>query len=89
VKVEERVEQFLVADLCGIEIELDDFGVAGLVGADVFVGGALHAAALIAHGRRRYAGKRGKRRFHTPKTACAKRCFLCAHSESDAAASDW
>ena len=39
VQGEEGVEQLLVADLGGVEFQLDHFGVAGLVGADVPVGG--------------------------------------------------
>ena len=44
VEIEKRVQQLLEADLLGIEIEFDDLGVAGLVGADVLVGWATAVA---------------------------------------------
>src|SRR5258708_4088958 len=39
VQVPEGFDQGLVTDFGGVEFDLDDFGVAGLVGADIFVRG--------------------------------------------------
>src|SRR5258708_23319960 len=44
VKVPEGFDQGLVADFCWIEFDLDNFGMAGLVGADIFVRGIFGVA---------------------------------------------
>ena len=41
VECKKRVQELLKADLRGVEIYLDDLGVAGLVGANVLVAGLL------------------------------------------------
>ena len=61
------------------EVELDDLGVAGLVGADILVSGLLLRAALIADGRRRHAGDGREGRFDSPKTSCCEGSLLLAH----------
>ena len=60
VKLEEGVEELVVGDLFGVEIEFDDFSVAGLVSADVAVGWAIQLSAFISNGCRRYAGDCGE-----------------------------
>ena len=80
VELEECIEQLLVAHFFRVEVEFDHFGVAGLVGAHIFVGGLVERAALIADGRRRHAGNRRKRGLHAPKTSCSKCRFFYAHN---------
>ncbi len=79
VKFEESVEQFLIADFFGIEVKLDDFGMAGLVGTDVFVGGLVELASLITDGGGGDAGDRGEGGFDTPETTCSKCRFFDGH----------
>ena len=79
VQLEERVEQFFVAHFFRVEIDLDDFRVAGLIGAHVLISRAVMRSALVAHGRRRHAGDGRKRSLHAPKTSCSKCRFFCAH----------
>ena len=50
VEGEKGVEELVVGDAGGVEVEFDDFGVASGVGADIFVAGAVKLAALIADG---------------------------------------
>ena len=76
---EEEVEELVEADLGGVEVEFDHFGVAGLVGADVLVAGAVKLAALIADGGGGYAGDGGKGRFDAPETAGSEGCFFNTH----------
>ncbi len=56
VEVEKGVKDLVVADLFWIEVQLDYLGVASLIGADVFVGGLVELASLVADGRGRDAG---------------------------------
>ena len=79
VEGEEGVEKLFEADAVGVEVEFDDLGVAGLVGADVLVGGAVELAALIPDGSGGYARNGGKGRFNSPETAGAEGCFFLAH----------
>src|SRR5271154_317169 len=66
----------LVADFRGIEGQLDDFGVAGSVGAHVFVGGIVELAAFVADGGLNDAGNLPETDFHSPETTCSKCCFF-------------
>src|ERR1017187_5989689 len=85
VEGKERIQQLFVRDNRRIEFEFDHLCVAGLVGADVFVGGSFKLAAFIAHGSGGDAGNGGKGGFNSPKTASAECCFFYAHDSSDAA----
>jgi len=79
VKFEEGVEDLLVRNLGGIEVELDNFRVASLVSADILIGGALERAALIADGGGGDSGDFGKGGFDTPETAGSECCFFSTH----------
>jgi hypothetical protein len=79
VEIEERVQNLFVADFFGIELQLDYFGVAGLISADVFVGRLVEGTAFIADGGGRNPGDGGEGCFNTPKTTCSKCCFFDAH----------
>jgi hypothetical protein len=83
-KCEEGIQQLLIRDLRGIEVQLDYLGVAGLVRAHVFVTGLVKRAALIANSRGRYAGDGCECSFHAPETSCSKCRFFLAHGNSDA-----
>jgi len=80
----EGVQQLLVADLRGVEVEFDDLGVAGLIGANIPVGGLGQRAALITNGHCPNAGNGREGRFDSPKTAGCKGCLLIAHADRDA-----
>src|SRR5580658_1605243 len=81
---EERVQELLVADALGFKSHLDNFGVAGLVGANILVAGPLQLAALITHRSGRHAWNGGEGGFHAPEAACSECCFFCAHGVKDA-----
>jgi len=74
--VPENVEQVVVADYLGIEGDLDDFGVAGTIRADIFVSGVVQLAAGVADLRGLDSRQTPERGFHAPKTACAKGSLL-------------
>src|SRR5690242_8140178 len=70
----EDIEQLLVVHLLRVIGNLNDFGMAGLVGADILVGGIVRVAAQIAHGRVDDAGYLTKGFFHSPKASSSKCC---------------
>jgi len=79
VQGKEGVQKLLVADLRGVEVELDHLGMACSVSAYIFVVGPLQLAALIADGGCGYAGDGGEGGFHAPETSGSESCFFCAH----------
>src|SRR5260370_11636594 len=72
VHLPERVEQLFVAQLCRIERDLHDFGVARLVGADVLVRRIFRATTAIAYRGVDNSGNAAKCRFAPPKAPCSK-----------------
>jgi hypothetical protein len=86
VEVEEGVEELVVADFLVIEVELHNFGVTGLISADVFIGGPVEASAFVTN--RGSADARDSREgsFNAPETACSECGFFNAHINLDARA---
>src|SRR5260370_5928234 len=72
VHLPERVEQLFVAQLCRIERDLHDFGVARLVGADVLVRRIFRATTAIAYRGVDNSGNAAQCRFDPPKAPCSK-----------------
>ncbi len=72
VQVPEGFDQSLVADFGWIEFDLDDFGVAGLVGADVFVRGIFSVAVAVADEGVDDAGDHAEFYFDSPEAAGGK-----------------
>ena len=68
-RVPEEVDDFLVADDGGIELDLDDFGMAGVSGADVFIGGIFGFAAGVAADDILDAFNKEILRLHAPEAA--------------------
>src|SRR5580700_10630285 len=68
----ENIEQLIVAELLGIKRDLDDFGMAGRIGADVLVAGVFRASAAVADRGVQNAWDAAKRGFNTPETSRAK-----------------
>ena len=71
----EHVEQLLVGHLSRFILDLDDFGVAGLVGANVVVGGVRQRPAHEADRRGGNAFDFSKFSFNAPEAACSKCCL--------------
>src|SRR6185312_9774033 len=80
VQRKEGVEERLVADLFGIEIQLDGLCMAGRVSADVTIGGPVRGAALIADGGRRHTGDGGECGLHSPEASCRECGLFSAHA---------
>src|ERR1700674_2460635 len=72
VHLPEGVEQLFVAHLRRVEGDLHDFGVAGFVGADIFVRGIWGVSAAVPHRGVDHSGDAAKLRFDPPKTSCSK-----------------
>jgi hypothetical protein len=72
----EYVEQTIIADFRRIVLDLDHFGVAGQVGADVFICGIRSVAASVADGCVDHAVDVAEGRFNSPETAGTERCFF-------------
>jgi uncharacterized protein len=70
--IPEDFEQVVIADDLGVEGDLDDFGVAGAIRANVFVGRVVQLPAGIADRCGFNARQTPERGFDTPKTACAE-----------------
>jgi uncharacterized membrane protein (UPF0127 family) len=68
--IPEDFEQVVITDDLGIEGDLDHFGVAGAIRADVFIGGMVQLATGIADLRGLDARKTPECSFDAPKTAC-------------------
>src|SRR5713226_4313906 len=69
----EGLQQFFIAYLRGVEGYLNDFGVAGLVGADVLVGRILSVPVRIADGCIHNTWNHAKFCFHSPEASCRER----------------
>src|SRR3954471_461692 len=69
VDLPEYVKQLLERDAGRVECHFDHFRMAGLVAADIVVGGAVLRSAQIAHDGSRHAIHMAERRLDTPKTA--------------------
>src|SRR5438105_15936682 len=74
----ENVEDLIVRYLGRIEFHLNNFGVAGLVAANIFVARILSVPACIPYGRRAYALKLAKSLFYAailprPERPCLRR----------------
>jgi uncharacterized membrane protein (UPF0127 family) len=70
--IPEDFEQVVIADDLGSEGDLDHFGVAGTIRADIFIGGVIQFAASIADGSGFDARQTPERGFDAPKTACTE-----------------
>src|SRR5207302_768122 len=70
--VPKRVEQLRVADLAGVVLQLDRFGMAGRAGGDLLIRRILLGAAGISDGDRDDAVELVERRFHAPETAAGE-----------------
>src|SRR5579859_7723897 len=81
VHLPESVQELLVAQLRGVEGDLDDFGVTRLAGADIFVGGIRGVAAAVSDLGIQHTWDAPKRGFDAPEAASSKRCNL-AHEFS-------
>src|SRR5580765_5365992 len=71
----ENVEQLLVGNFRGIEGHLDDFGMTGLVAADIFISRILGRAAGVANDRLLHPSGLPENGFHAPETACSESRF--------------
>lgn len=69
-------QKSLVADLFGVKGDLDGFGMAGGVGADLFVGGVLGVSAGIASCGFSNTGDLVKIVLNSPKAAGRKNCLF-------------
>jgi len=75
----ESVEQLVVAHALWIEGDLDGFGVAGSVTADVAIGGVLGASGVVSQNGVDNAGNLAEGRFNAPEAAGGKSRGLSAH----------
>lgn len=69
---EEDSEEIIVGNEGGIKFDADDFGVAGITGADGFVGWAWRLAAGITWSDGFYAAETFKNGFAAPEAAGAE-----------------
>src|SRR5579863_10401245 len=65
----ENFQQVGVVDLDGVEFDFDGFGMAGAIGADIFVGGTVGLAAGIADTGRLHTGQGAEGSFDSPETS--------------------
>ncbi len=84
VKVEERIQELFVAHFRGLELQFDDLGMAGLVGANILVTWSLERAALVSDGRALHARNGPESCFNSPEAAGRECRFLCTHRVKDA-----
>jgi hypothetical protein len=78
-----NIKQLVVTNLRWIEFHLHDFGVAGFVRANIFIGWIILRSARVPNCCRDHAFQISESFFHTPETTCAKRGFLCFHTGHD------
>lgn len=71
-RLPKRFDDFLVGSFRGIELDLDDFRVAGITLADLFVGRVFGVAACVTAGDGFDAGQHLEERFSTPEAAAAE-----------------
>ena len=76
VRLEERLEQRLVAHLAGVVDHADHLGVTGATRAHLFVGGIGRKAAGVSHGRGDHARDLPELALGAPETAQAEHRFL-------------
>jgi hypothetical protein len=74
VHVPEGVDERFVFDFGWIKGDLDDFGMTGLVGADIFVRRIFGVAVAVADDGILYALNHTEFHFDAPETASGKRC---------------
>jgi hypothetical protein len=72
----EHVQQVLKGNDLRIICDLHRFGVTGVAGTHLLIGGILHAAARVAGHDLMHAFQVLENGFHTPKTAGRQRCFF-------------
>src|SRR5882757_9853483 len=80
VQVPENVDQRLVLHFFRIEFDLYHFGVAGLVGANIFVSWIFGVAVAVAHQRVHDAWNLAELDFDSPETAGGK-CSEFSHGD--------
>src|SRR5205823_11939399 len=73
----EGAQQLVVADLVGVELDLDRLGMTGRVRADLLVGGIVSVAACVSDGRGDDAGQSPERRLYAPEATGRECGFLC------------
>lgn len=78
VDFKEGTSEGLVGGLVGIEEDFDGFGMTGVAGADLFVGGLSHCSADIARGDSDYPGDLLQVMLDAPETAAGKEGALVA-----------
>ena len=78
-----NIKQLVVTNLRWIEFHLHDFGVAGFVRANIFIGWIILRSARVPNRYRDHAVQFSERLFHTPETTCAKGGFLRFHTGHD------
>src|SRR5688572_11970323 len=81
---EEDIEQTVIVHFCGIVSDLNDFGVARRIAADLAVGRILHRAPRIADDDVGNPRDGAEERLHPPEASRSKRCFF-HHSDSPVA----
>jgi hypothetical protein len=75
----EDIEELIVADDRGIELNPHHFSVPGPVSAHIFVGWIFLRAARVTDGCIRHTSSGPEGRFNAPKTTGAKCRFFCRH----------
>ena len=75
-----NVEKFVVPDLRWVEFDLNNFGVAGFIRANVFISWFFFRSARVADRGRSYAFQFPESFFYAPKTSRAERRFLSRHA---------
>ena len=76
-----NVKKLLVTDLGWIEFDLNDFRVASLVGADIFVTRIFFRPAGVTDGSRGHALQSAKSFLDPPETARSKGRFFHCHAK--------
>src|SRR5271165_2009268 len=72
----ENFQQVFVANLGGVELYFYRFSVAGPIGANIFVGGAVGVSAGVAYSRSEHTWHLPEGGFHSPETSGCKCGFL-------------
>src|SRR6266568_441387 len=72
----EDVQELLVGDLGGVELDLDRLGMAAAAAADLLVGRALGGPAGVPHGGGDYPGRHPERRLNPPEATPGKQRLL-------------
>src|SRR5262249_59935570 len=77
----EEGEQVLVAGSLGVVRDLDDFGMARLMAADILVGRIVERAASVADRRVHHAWRLAKLLLDSPEASRSERRFLRCHRD--------